>query len=115
MGVNVNSVETIVLNNSSAADESLYIHNKVLKRRLYGFRWIRNYINFLRHSTNTLINKLFLKEYCSLVLVGMAIMGEYYFTAQNGTVTSSEALSNLYNGSVNADNLPFLEVIICQM
>ena len=41
---------------------------------------------------------------------GMAIMGEYYFTAQNGTVTSSEALSNPYNGSVNVDNLPFLEV-----
>ena len=37
-------------------------------------------------------------------------MGEYYFTAQNGTVTSSEALSNPYNGSVNVDNLPFLEV-----
>ena len=114
LGVNVNSVETIVLNNSSAADES-YIHNKVLNAEAIWFaggdQW--NYINYFRGSQlNTLINQAISER--NIVVggtsAGMAIMGEYYFTAQNGTVTSSEALSNPYNGSVNVDNLPFLEV-----
>ena len=50
---------------------------------------------------NTLINQAISER--NIVIggtsAGMAIMGEYYFTAQNGTVTSSEALSNPYNGS----------------
>ena len=41
LGVNVNSVETIVLNNSSAADES-YIHNKVLNAEAI---WLQVEIN----------------------------------------------------------------------
>ena len=80
-------------------------------RRLYGFGDQWNYINYFRGSQlNTLINQAMNQNIVvGGTSAGMAIMGEYYFTAQNGTVTSSEALSNPYNSSVNVDNL-FLEV-----
>jgi hypothetical protein len=35
---------------------------------------------------------------------GMAILGGYYFSAQNGTVTSAEALTNPYNTRVTVDS-----------
>ena len=41
---------------------------------------------------------------------GMAIMGGFYFTAENGTVTSEDALSNPYDEAVSVDGSPFLEV-----
>ena len=48
---------------------------------------------------------------------GMAILGGFYFTAKNGTVTSSAALSNPYTSRVTVDSAsfihaPFLEDVI---
>ena len=114
LGVDVNSVETIVLNNSSAANES-YIHNKVLNAEAIWFAGgdQSNYVNYIRGTQlNIMINEAIFER--NIVIggtsAGMAIMGGYYFTAQNGTVTSSEALFNPYNESVTVDNTPFLEV-----
>ena len=39
---------------------------------------------------------------------GMAIMGKYYFSAQNGTITSAQALTNPYNSLVTVSDEPFL-------
>jgi len=114
LGVDVNSVETIVLNNSSAANES-YIHNKVLNAEAIWFAGgdQSNYVNYIRGTQlNIMINEAIFER--NIVIggtsAGMAIMGGYYFTAHNGTVTSSEALFNPYNESVTVDNTPFLEV-----
>ena len=114
LGVDVNSVETIVLNNSSAANES-YIHNKVLNAEAIWFAGgdQSNYVNYIRGTQlNIMINEAIFER--NIVVggtsAGMAIMGGYYFTAQNGTVTSNEALFNPYNESVTVDNTPFLEV-----
>ena len=38
----------------------------------------------------------------------MAIQGGYYFSAENGTVTSATALSDPYDSNVTADGSPFL-------
>jgi cyanophycinase-like exopeptidase len=35
---------------------------------------------------------------------GMAILGGYYFTAENGTVTSNQALNNPYHNNVTVDS-----------
>ena len=37
-------------------------------------------------------------------------MGEYYFSAQNGTVTSLTALDNPFDSNVTIDSARFLEV-----
>ena len=39
-------------------------------------------------------------------------MGEYYFSAENGTVISSTALNNPYNSLVTIDSAKFLEIDI---
>jgi hypothetical protein len=41
---------------------------------------------------------------------GMAILGRYYFSAMNGTVTSGTALANPYSSQVTVDGTPFLTV-----
>ena len=40
---------------------------------------------------------------------GMAIHGKYYFSAQNGTVTSSAALGNPFNPQMTVDSTHFIE------
>jgi hypothetical protein len=39
----------------------------------------------------------------------MAIQGKYYFSAQNGTVTSSSALGNPFNNQMTVDSTHFIE------
>jgi cyanophycinase-like exopeptidase len=40
----------------------------------------------------------------------MAILGSHYFSAENGTVTSSAALSNPYAPKATIDSTPFLAI-----
>jgi hypothetical protein len=42
----------------------------------------------------------------------MAILGDYYFTAENGTVTSSLALANPFDSRVTIESLPFINFSI---
>ncbi len=114
LGVSVNSVETIVFHNSSAANES-YIHDKIANAEAIWFaggnQW--NYISYWRNTQiNTLLNTAIQTN--NIVIggtsAGMAILGEYYFSANNGTVTSSVALNNPYDYRVSIDDTPFLNI-----
>jgi len=98
LGITVNSVETIVFNNASASSDT-YIHDKISKAEAIWFaggdQW--NYVSYWRNSPiDSLINDGLLNR--NIVIggtsAGMAIQGEYYFSAENGTVTSSTALSS---------------------
>ncbi len=113
LGITVNSVETIVFNNATASNES-YIHQKIQQAEAIWFaggnQW--NYINYWRNTQiQTLINEAIQDRNITIggTSAGMAILGGYYFSAQNGTVTSATALANPYNSSVTVDNSPFLE------
>lgn len=112
LGVSVNSVETIVFNNASAANES-YIQDKIKNAEAIWFaggdQW--DYITYWRNTViDSLINIGILER--NIVIggtsAGMAIQGQYYFTAQNGTVTSSTALANPYQTNVTISNDEFL-------
>tara|TARA_B100001105_G_scaffold165366_1_gene133055 strand:+ start:621 stop:1895 length:1275 start_codon:yes stop_codon:yes gene_type:complete len=114
LGIDVNSVETIVLNNNAAVNET-YIHQKISNAEAIWFaggnQW--NYINYLRGTeVNNLINEAITNR--NIVIggtsAGMAIMGGFYFTAENGTVTSEDALLDPYGETVSVDGSPFLEV-----
>ncbi len=112
LSVNVNSVETIVFNNSSASNEA-YIHQKIQQAEAIWFaggdQW--NYISYWRNNAiDSLINEAISSR--NIVIggtsAGMAIQGGFYFSAENGTVTSSTALSNPLNNNVTVDSLPFI-------
>jgi len=112
LGVNVNSVETIVFNNSSASNE-IYILQKIQQAEAIWFaggdQW--DYVSYWRNSpVDSLINEAIANR--NIVIggtsAGMAILGGFYFSAQNGTVTSSTALSNPYNNNITVDSSTFI-------
>ena len=113
LGIPVNSVETIVCNNSLASYD-LYVLQKIQNAEAIWFaggnQW--TYISYWRNTpVDSLIN-LGIKQRNVVVggtSAGMAIMGQYYFTAQNGTITSSAALANPYSVNLTVDSVSFLK------
>lgn len=113
LGVTVNSVETIVFNNASAANDA-YVHQKIMGAEAIWFaggdQW--DYVSYWRNTAvDSLINDGLQNR--NIVIggtsAGMAIQGEYYFSAQYGTVTSAQALANPYNNNMSVDSAHFLE------
>ncbi|MBK6765602.1 MAG: T9SS type A sorting domain-containing protein [bacterium] len=114
LGIDVNSVETIVCHNANAANEP-YIHNRIANAEGIWFaggdQW--DYVSFWRDTPiDSLVNVALAVRNVVVggTSAGMAILGGFYFTAQNGTVTSEEALANPYNTLVTVDSTHFLEV-----
>lgn len=112
LGVAVNSVETIVCNNASASQET-YIHDKIKQAEAIWFaggdQWV--YISYWRNTPiDSLINKGIAERKVVVggTSAGMAIQGHYYFSAENGSVTSSAALNNPFNSSVTVSDQKFL-------
>lgn len=114
LGVSVNSVETIVFNNATAAAEP-YIHQRIAQAEAIWFaggdQW--RYVSWWRNTAiDSLINDAILNR--NIVIggtsAGMAILGGAYFTAKNGTVTTAEALSNPYHVRVAVDSARFLDL-----
>ncbi len=113
LGVLVNSVETIVFNNPSASTDP-YIHQKIQQAEAIWFaggdQW--NYVSYWRNTAiDSLINEGITSRNIAIggTSAGMAIQGGFYFSAQNGTVTSPMALSDPYNSKVTVDSLSFLD------
>lgn len=113
LGVSLNSVETIVFNNSAAANEA-YIQDRISKAEAVWFaggdQW--DYISYWRNTAiDSLINDGI--ENRNIVVggtsVGMAILGGYYFSAEHGTVTSAEALTDPYDFYLTVDSASFLK------
>jgi cyanophycinase-like exopeptidase len=114
LGITVNSVESIVFNEASAASE-VYIHDKIAKAEAIWFaggdQW--KYVSYWRDTTiMTLLNEAINNRDVVIggTSAGMAIMGGHYFTAQNGTITSSSALANPYHPRATVSSEPFLEI-----
>lgn len=114
LGVTLNAVETIRFNNSTASNNS-YIHQRISEADAIWFaggdQW--NYVSYWRNTPIDSLINLAIQERNIVIggtSAGMAILGEYYFSAQAGTITSSAALSNP-TLSVNSVSLsPFLSV-----
>lgn len=114
LGVNVNSVETIRFNNQNAANDPYVLERLAKAEAIWiagGDQW--DYVSYWRNSpVANLINASISQR--NIVIggtsAGMAILGGVYFSAQNGTVTSDEALANPYNNDMTIQNEPFLTV-----
>lgn len=127
LGVTVNSVETLVITSVAGATNP-YVLDKVANAEMIWFaggdQW--NYVSYFKNNAlEDLINNHVNEKHAPIggTSAGMAILGGYYFSAQNGTVTSAQALANPYNanmtiggftGTPNRDflNIPFLENVI---
>jgi cyanophycinase-like exopeptidase len=112
LGVTVNSVETIVCNNALASSDP-YVIQKIQQAEAIWFaggnQW--TYINYWRNSpVDSAINQAIQQK--NIVIggtsAGMAIQGKYYFSSQNGTVTSGTALTNPFNTLVTVDSSAFI-------
>jgi cyanophycinase-like exopeptidase len=112
LGVSVNSVETIVCHAPACALES-YIQNKIAHAEAIWFaggdQW--DYITYWRNTpVDSLINAGIHER--KLVIggtsAGMAIQGGVYFSAQNGTITSQEALLNPFDLAMTVSTEPFI-------
>lgn len=113
LGINVNSVETIVFNNSSAAYDP-YVLDKLSKAEAVwiagGDQW--DYVSYWRGTpVDSLINDGITNRGMTIggTSAGMAIQGRYYFSAENGTVTSNTALQNPFDSNITVDSACFIK------
>ncbi|MEY4603497.1 MAG: Cyanophycinase [Bacteroidota bacterium] len=112
LGVTVNSVETIVCNSASASNDP-YVLQKINQAEAIWFaggdQW--DYVSFWRSTAlNLAIQEALDQRNIAIggTSAGMAIQGAYYFSAQNGTVTSATAMNNPYGANVTVDGAPFI-------
>lgn len=112
LGVTVNSVETIVFKNA-AANSDKYIVEKINNAEAIWFaggdQW--EYISYWRNTpVSEAINNAVTKKKVVIggTSAGMAIQGGFYFSAQNGTITSQEALLNPFDTKITISKDPFL-------
>ena len=114
LDVEVNSVETIVFNNDAAANDS-YVLQQIANAEAI---WIAGgdqsvYINYWKNTEVENLLNMHMNEKQAVIggtSAGMAILGSSYFSANNGTVYSSEALEDPYNTFMTFGHNDFLEI-----
>lgn len=114
LGIAINSVTTFVIKNANGAIDP-YVLDKVAKAEGIWFAGGNqfNYVNFFKdnameNALNAFINKK--KGVIGGTSAGMAILGDYYFDAANGSVTSDQALVNPFTEKVSLGYNDFLEI-----
>jgi len=114
LNVSLNSVETLVINNANGATAN-YVKNRVSEAELIwlagGDQW--NYVDFFKDSAlENILNDHINQKQAPIggTSAGMAILSNHYFDAENGTVTSAEALNNPFNSKVSLGHDDFLDL-----
>lgn len=121
LGVSVNSVKSFVCHNRNASYDSNLISAIENAEAIWfagGNQW--NYISYWRNTPiDSIINLKIQQKEIAIggTSAGMAILGSYYFSAQNGSVTSATSLNNPFDSKVTLDTnqfikIPFLESTI---
>lgn len=113
LGVSVNSVETIVCNNAEASNEP-YVINRIQEAEAIfiagGDQW--NYVSYWKDTPieDALNDHMLVKQGpIGGTSAGMAILGGHYFSAENGTVYSDEALEDPFNTYMTIGHHDFLQ------
>ena len=114
LGVSINSVTTFVFNNVAGAIDP-YVLQKVEKAEAIWFAGGDqfDYVTYFKDNAmedalNTFINTK--QGVIGGTSAGMAILGGGYFSAENGTVTNAQALSNPYHNRMTLGYNDFLEI-----
>jgi cyanophycinase-like exopeptidase len=121
LGVTINSVTTFVIHNEAGATDS-YVLQKVANAEAIWFAGGDqfDYVSYFKDNDmeDTLNNFINTKQgVIGGTSAGMAILGSAYFSAENGTVTNAQALSNPYHNRMTLGyndflQIPFLEHVI---
>jgi cyanophycinase-like exopeptidase len=114
LGIPINSVQTIVTLNAPGANNA-YVARQI--RRAEGI-WIAggdqaNYVRWWKDSPTGDALRWLIEEKKAVLggtSAGMAVLGEIYFSALNGTITSAEALANPYNDKMTIGGGDFLRI-----
>nr|WP_321224548.1 T9SS type A sorting domain-containing protein [uncultured Psychroserpens sp.] len=114
LGVNINSVTTFVIANEAGAVDP-YVLEKVENAEAIWFAGgdQYDYVSFFKDNAmedalNTFIN---IKQGAiGGTSAGMAILGGAYFSAENGTVTNAQAVSDPYHNRMTLGYNDFLEI-----
>lgn len=112
LGVDVQSVETIVFNSISASEDAFVLDRIAKAEAIWiagGNQW--NYVNYWKTSSvGQLLDHHINSKQAPIggTSAGMAILGGTYFSAQNGTITSFTALNNPYASSLTLGHEDFL-------
>ena len=127
LGITVTSVETLVITSVAGATNP-YVLDKVANAEMIWFaggdQW--NYVSYFKdNALEDVLNNHINVKHAPIggTRAGMAILGGYYFSAQNGSVTSAQALNNPYNANMTIGgftgtpqrdflNVPFLGNVI---
>jgi len=116
LGVEINSVETIVWHNKEASSDS-YVLSRIQEAEAI---WIAGgdqavYVNYWQQSeVNAIVSAKLQEKTLAIggISAGAAILGNYYFTAENGTITSDEALQDPFDERITLDTTAFFDVPI---
>lgn len=112
LGVTVNSVETIVIPSLTAANDP-YVRQQLRNAEAI---WIAggDQFDYVSYWKNTAVDSA-INDHINIkgapiggTSAGMAIQGGHYFSAANGTVTSSQALSDPFDAGVTVGHSDFL-------
>ncbi len=112
LGIDVHSVETIVFHEAAASYDSYVLERIQAAEAIWfagGDQW--NYIDFWRNTPVDSIIRSHIKLKNIVIggtSAGMAILGDTYFTAEYGTITSNEALMNPFHPNLTLDTTLFL-------
>ena len=114
LGVSVNSVETLVITSAAGATNP-YVLGKIANAELIWFAGGNqfNYLSFFKdNAAETALNNHINVKNAPIggTSAGMAILGQYYFSAQNGSVTSAQALANPFASNMTIGGNDFLAV-----
>lgn len=118
LGVAVNSVETLVITSAAGAINP-YVLNKIANAELIWFAGGDqfNYLSYFKNNAaETALNNHINVKNAPIggTSAGMAILGNYYFSAQNGSVNSAQALANPFASTITLGGNDFLEVPFLQ-
>lgn len=114
LGVPINSVETFVCHNRQASYDT-YLIQRLQEAEAVWFTGGNQstYINYWRNSpVDSILNARLAAQ--NLVIggtsAGMAILGRYYFSAQNGTIDAATALNDPFHPNVTVDTTLFISI-----
>lgn len=117
LGVSVQSVETIVINNLAAASDP-FVLKRIESAEAIWLAGGDQYLYELYFKNSTI--KDLLNDHINVkgaplggTSAGMAVLGEYYFNAENGTITSVEALNNPFDQNLTIAS-DFIEIPILE-
>lgn len=114
LGVPINSVESIVFDAGAGAGE-VKVAEAILGAEAIWFAGGNqaNYVDYWRGTAVDSLIRVAIRERNIVIggtSAGMAILGGYYYTAANGTISSAEALADPLDNRITIDSARFLAV-----